>query len=285
MRFMLLMIPKGYESAVPGAMPDAKAVEAMMQYNESLQKAGVLLTLDGLHPPSMGARITFNGGKPNVTEGISPDVKEVLGGYWMIQVHSKEEAIEWAARCPASANETIEIRQVQEFEDFPKDVQQAAAGFQEMQGSHSTTAAGTTHKTNDAQIRQLIAAQQRAICAKDVDQIMSRYATEVILFDVKPPFQTKGKDAVRQLWADCLPYFPASFEMETHDLTVTVSDNLAVAHWLFHFKGEPDHPAMQMWMRATAVCQKNQDNWQILHEHISVPFNPETSQAVLTLNP
>ena len=284
MRFMLLMIPKGYESAVPGAMPDAKAVEAMMKYNESLQQAGILVALEGLHPPAMGARITFNGGSPKVTEGVSSDVKEVLGGYWMIQVNSKEEAIEWASRCPASDNETIEIRQVQEFEDFPEDVQQAATEFTES-FSDSTTTTGNAHTTNEAQIRQLISDQQRAICIKDVDQIMSHYANESILFDVKPPFQTKGKDAIRQLWQDCLPYFPNTFEIETHDLTIIVNDNLATAHWLFRFKGEQDHPAMQMWMRATAVCQKNQDDWQILHEHISVPFDPETAQAVLTLNP
>ena len=285
MRFMMLMIPKGYESAAPDAMPDAKAIEAMMKYNESLQQAGVLITLDGLRPPSAGARVTFNEGKPHVTEGVSPEVKEVLGGYWMIQVNSKEDAIEWASRCPASANETIEIRQVQEFTDFPEDVQQVVAEFPELSGSSTTTAPGNTPTTHDAQIRQLIAAQQRAICAKDVDQIMSHYATDIILFDVKPPFQTKGKDAVRQVWKDCLLYFPASSEMETRDLTITVNDDLAASHWLFRFKGEQDHPAMQMWMRATAVCQKNQDNWQILHEHISVPFNPETSQAVFTLNP
>jgi hypothetical protein len=133
MRFMMLMIPKGYESAEPGAMPDAEAVSAMMKYNEALQEAGVLLALDGLHPPSMGARVSFAGGKPVVTDGPFAEAKEVLGGYWMIEVGSKEEAIEWAKRCPASANEVIEIRQVQEMDDFPEDVQQAAAGFDEMQ--------------------------------------------------------------------------------------------------------------------------------------------------------
>jgi hypothetical protein len=133
MRFMLLMIPGGYESAAPGTMPDAAGVAAMMKYNESLQKAGVLLALDGLHPPSMGARVSFAGGKPRVTDGPFAEAKEVLGGYWMIQVKSKEEAIEWASRCPASANEVIEVRQVQEFADFPADVQQAAAGFESMQ--------------------------------------------------------------------------------------------------------------------------------------------------------
>lgn len=133
MRFMMLMIPKGYETAAPGTMPDAKAVEAMMKYNESLQKAGVLLALDGLHPPSMGARVAFSGGRPKVTDGPFTEAKEVLGGYWMIEVRSKQEAIEWASRCPGSDNEVIEIRQVQEFADFPADVRQAAAKFPEMQ--------------------------------------------------------------------------------------------------------------------------------------------------------
>jgi hypothetical protein len=133
MRFMMLMIPKGYEKAAPGTMPDPKAVAAMMKYNEALQKAGVLLPLDGLHPPSMGARVSFSGGKPKVTDGPFAEVKEVVGGYWMIQVKSKEEAIEWASRCPGSDNEVIEVRQVQEFSDFPAEVRDAAAGLSEMQ--------------------------------------------------------------------------------------------------------------------------------------------------------
>jgi hypothetical protein len=137
MRFMMLMIPKGYAAAAPGTMPDADSVAAMMKYNESLQKAGVLLALDGLHPPSMGARVSFSGGKPQVTDGPFSEAKEVLGGYWMIQVKSKAEAVEWASRCPAGDNEVIEVRQVQEFADFPADVQQAAAGFQQMQAQGS----------------------------------------------------------------------------------------------------------------------------------------------------
>jgi hypothetical protein len=133
MRFMMLMIPKGYEKAAPGTVPDAKAVAAMMKYNEELQKAGVLLALEGLHPPSMGARVSFSRGKPNVTDGPFIETKEVLGGYWMIKVNSKQEAIEWASRCPASDNEVIEVRQVQEMSDFPADVQEAAANFSELQ--------------------------------------------------------------------------------------------------------------------------------------------------------
>jgi hypothetical protein len=133
MRFMMLMIPKGYESAKPGTMPDPKAVEAMMKYNLELQKAGVLVALDGLHPPSMGARVSFPKGKPVVTDGPFAEAKEVLGGYWMIRVNSRAEAIEWAKKCPAGENEVIEIRQVQEMEDFPADVKKAAAGYEELQ--------------------------------------------------------------------------------------------------------------------------------------------------------
>ncbi len=132
MRFMMLIFPKGYEEAKPGTMPDAAGIEAMMKYNEDLRKAGVLIALDGLHPVSMGARVTFSGGEPNVTPGPFPGVKEVLGGYWMIEVKSKEEAIEWASRCPASDNEILEIRQIQEVEDFPEDIQKVIAAHPEM---------------------------------------------------------------------------------------------------------------------------------------------------------
>lgn len=133
MRFMMLMIPRGYEKAAPGTMPDPEAVKAMMSYNESLKQAGVLLALDGLHPPSAGARISFEGGKPRLIKGPDIQAQEVLGGYWMIRVNSKQEAIDWAMRCPASGNEVIELRQVQEFEDFTPEVQEAAEGFHEMQ--------------------------------------------------------------------------------------------------------------------------------------------------------
>lgn len=129
MRFMMLMIPLGYETAAPNVPLDPERVAAMMRYNQALKDAGVLITLDGLHPPSAGARVSFASGMPVVTDGPFAESKEVLGGYWMIDVASREEAIAWAKRCPASANEIIEIRQVQEMSDFPQEVQAAAAGF------------------------------------------------------------------------------------------------------------------------------------------------------------
>lgn len=134
MRFMMLMIPGGYETAAPGTVPeDVERVAAMMDYNKALMDAGVLITCDGLHPPSMGARVSFPGGKPVVIDGPFAEAKEVLGGYWMIDVASRDEAIAWASRCPATPNEVIEVRQVQEMADYPDQVQAVAEGFEAMQ--------------------------------------------------------------------------------------------------------------------------------------------------------
>ena len=112
MRFMMLMIPAVYKQANPPAAPDAKA--------------GVLLALDGLHPPTDAVRVSYTGGKPSVTDGPFSEAREVVGGYWMIQVKSKAEATEWARRVPAANGDVVEVRQVFEMSEFPEDVQKAA---------------------------------------------------------------------------------------------------------------------------------------------------------------
>lgn len=125
MRFMMMVkIP----ATVTGDdySPDAELVAAMTRYNEELTKAGVLLALDGLHPAEKGARVSFGGGgKPTVTDGPYAEAKEIVGGYWIIDVRSKEEAVEWAGRAPMTEGDVIEIRQVFEMADFPADVQEA----------------------------------------------------------------------------------------------------------------------------------------------------------------
>src|SRR5215469_426374 len=136
MRFMMLMIPKDYEKTAADCVPSAEAVVAMMKYNQALKNAGMLMSVDGLHPPAKGARVTFASGKTAVTRGPF-QTQEALGGYWMIQAKSQDEAIEWAKRCPVMHDAVIEIRQVQEMEDFPADVQKAAAGFKDMQSRRS----------------------------------------------------------------------------------------------------------------------------------------------------
>ncbi len=115
MRFMMLMIPNLSDE---DWTPTPEAIATMSKYNEELAKAGVLLALDGLRPPSEGARVTFAGGKSSVTDGPFTEAKEVIGGYWLIQVRSREEAVQWASRCPADDGNVIEVRPLFEPSDF-----------------------------------------------------------------------------------------------------------------------------------------------------------------------
>ena len=132
MRFMMLMVPGAYADPAPFKMPNDDEIKKMMKYNEELKKAGVLLTLEGLHPPEEAVRITFKGGAPKLVDGPFAEVKEFVGGYWMLDVRSKEEAIEWAKRCPAFKDDVIELRQVQEMSEFSEDVQRAARELGEL---------------------------------------------------------------------------------------------------------------------------------------------------------
>lgn len=120
MRFMMFIYP-GLQSEADWE-PSAEAVAAMTKYNEQLRKEGVLLSLDGLRPPSEGARLTFASGEPVVTDGPFAETKEVIGGFWMIETKSKQDAIEIASRCPVGGDVVIELRRVQELSDFPEDV-------------------------------------------------------------------------------------------------------------------------------------------------------------------
>ncbi len=125
MRFMMFMYP---EISDEDWAPDPGTVEAMSRYNEELRKAGMLLALDGLHPQAEGARVKFDAeGVGAVTDGPFAEAKEVVGGYWLIQARSKEEAIEWARRCPGREC-TVEVRRVYEMEDHSPEVQAVAGG-------------------------------------------------------------------------------------------------------------------------------------------------------------
>lgn len=126
MRFVNLVIPKAYETATADFVPPADLVAKMAKYNDSLAKAGVLLALDGLAPPAKAARVEFGGGTSRVKDGPFAEAKEMVGGYWIIQVKSREEAVEWARRAPMLDGDMIEVRQIQELEDFPAEIQAAA---------------------------------------------------------------------------------------------------------------------------------------------------------------
>ena len=131
MKFMMLVIPEeGYGTMPPGTMPDPEAIKQMARYNDELDKAGVLVSLYGLHVPAEGARVTFPGGKARVQDGPFAEAKELIGGFWIIDVESREKAVEWASKVPPVENFTIEVRQVEGPDDF-------AAGMQEENSTYN----------------------------------------------------------------------------------------------------------------------------------------------------
>jgi hypothetical protein len=130
MRFMVIV--KATKDTEAGVPPTAELAAAMTKFNEEMVNAGVLLAGEGLHPSSKGARVRFSGGKTTVIDGPFAETKELIAGFWLLQVKSKDEAIAWASRCPANptgagATFELEVRQVFDLEDFPADVRQAAA--------------------------------------------------------------------------------------------------------------------------------------------------------------
>jgi len=113
----MVFVPAGGGSE-EGVLPDTELIAAMQRYNEELVKAGVMLEAEGLQPTSKGARVRFEGGRRTVIDGPFTEAKELIAGFWMIQVKSKEEAIEWVKRAPFDGGVEIEIRQVFEMDDF-----------------------------------------------------------------------------------------------------------------------------------------------------------------------
>jgi hypothetical protein len=127
MRFMMSLPAPVQALEKWDAAPDKEVATAMRKFNADLAKAGVLLAAEGLHPTSKGTRIRVSDGKRMVTDGPFTEAKEVIAGFWIIQVKSKEEAIEWAKRCPLPENGVIEIRKVFENNDFPPELQKTTA--------------------------------------------------------------------------------------------------------------------------------------------------------------
>ncbi len=130
----------------------------------------------------------------------------------------------------------------------------------------------------EEEIRALITRWSRALEAKNVDLMMADYAEEAVLFDAVPPYKAVGREAIAKTWKACLPHFPASFRSEHRDLTVEVSGDLALVFGLHHFVAE-NHPCGQSWMRVSVGMRRLQGKWKVVHEHVSLPFNPMDERA------
>ena len=140
---------------------------------------------------------------------------------------------------------------------------------------------------DESEIRDLINQWSRALEKKDLDGLTAHFLPDAVLFDVKPPYKTEGPAAIRQLWQECLPHFPASFKSEHHELRITVGGDVAFVHGLHHMKplDPPDHPCGQSWVRVTACYRKVNGRWFVAHEHVSFPFDCTTGQISPIVNP
>lgn len=126
MRYVMFMIPAVYGTENADPMPSAEMVAKMMAYNSDLAHAGVLESLNGLHPPGQGVRLQFGADGASM---VNTEVEGAVGGYWILKVESHEAAVAWAKRCPAMPGDVLELRRIQEIEDFPEDVQEVLTDF------------------------------------------------------------------------------------------------------------------------------------------------------------
>ncbi|MDQ8201395.1 nuclear transport factor 2 family protein [Pelagicoccus sp. SDUM812003] len=133
-------------------------------------------------------------------------------------------------------------------------------------------------KADEAKIRKLMADWSDALERKDVDGLVANYASDVILFDAIPPYKRVGVEEIRDTWTHCLPHFPETFQSEHRDITVQVAGDVAFAYGVHHIVAD-DHPAAKSWMRVTVGFRRIEGQWKVMHEHVSLPFNPMDNQA------
>lgn len=135
-------------------------------------------------------------------------------------------------------------------------------------------------------IRQMMAEWSRAVETKDVDAIVADYTPETVQYDAIPPYKTVGPEGIRKSWEGCLPHFPDSFRSEHRDVVVHVLGDTAFAYGMHHFAPTPaDHPCGMTWMRVTLGFRRIDGAWKVVHEHVSIPFNPMDNTAWMIRDP
>lgn len=275
---------KATPSSEAGTLPSEQLLADMGKYNEALVNAGIMKAGEGLKPSSLGARVRFSGTNRTVIDGPFTETNELVAGFWLWEVGSMQEAIEWVKKCPNPMLEDsdIEIRPIYGFEDFAE--LDPTGQFEQEERELADRIA--TMSDDEAAIRRLIDAWSRALEAKDLDGLVADYADDAVMFDAIPPYKTVGKEAIRQAWASCLPYFPEKFRSEHRDIVIHVSGDTAIMHGMHHFIPEQaDDPIGRNWLRVTVGYRRIDGKWKSVHDHISTPFNPMNSQAWMIRDP
>lgn len=271
MRVMVMV--KATKSSEAGEMPSEQLMADMGKFNEELVKAGIMKAGDGLKPSREGVRVHFSGPNRIVTDGPFAETKELIAGYWLWEVDSMQEAIEWVRRCPNPMLEDsdIEIRPFYEAEDFGEE-------FTPELREQEDTLRAMSENNDEAKIRRLISRWSKALEAKDLDGLTADYAPDAILYDAIPPYKAEGVEAIRKAWESCLPHLPDAKSVH-RDLTFHVAGDLAVVHGLHNFETKTENPCSESWMRITVCYRRIDGEWKVVHEHVSQPFNPMDNQA------
>lgn len=280
----VIVFVKATAGSESGEMPSVQLMADMGKYNEELVAAGIMKAGEGLKPSSAGARIRFSGANRVVIDGPFAETKELVAGFWIWEVRSMQEAIDWVKRCPNPMNEEsdIEIRPCFGIEDFAG-VDPTGELIEKEKELYTTI---ENMSADEAEIRHMMHEWSRALETKDAAGLVKDYAPDAVLYDAIPPYKTVGADNIRQIWEQCLPYFPEQFKSEHRDIAIHVAGDTAFAHCVHHFIPTPaDHTCGQTWMRVTVGYRKINGKWKVIHEHVSVPFNPMNSQAWFISDP
>lgn len=280
----VIVFVKATAGSEAGEMPSEQLLADMGKYNEELVAAGIMKAGEGLKPTSEAVRIRFRGSNRTVIDGPFAETKELVAGFWVWEVRSMEEAIEWVKRCPNPMSEEsdIEIRPCFGIEDFAE----SDPSGELMESERELYATMENMSADEAEIRHMMHEWSRALESKDVDGLVKDYAPDAVLYDAIPPYKTVGTDNIRQVWVKCLPYFPEQFKSEHRDIQIHVAGDTAFALCLHHFVPTPaDHPCGQTWMRVTIGYRVFGGKWKVVHEHVSIPFNPMNNQSWLITDP
>jgi uncharacterized protein (TIGR02246 family) len=255
-------------------LPADKAQQMMekcFDYDDELRRGGHILGGECLEGARHAVTLRDRGGAVQVTDGPYAETKEILGGILVIEACDLNHAIDLMSKHPGVTMGPFEIRASNEAVACLAAAHRQAASPAPTSDSEPAAA---------AEVRELIAAWSRAVEAKDPAQITRDYAADAVLFDAIPPYKTVGPAAIRNAWEQCFPFFPESFRSEHRDLVVHADGDLAFVHGLHHFVPTPaDDPLGQSWMRITVCFRRIEGRWKVVHEHVSLPFNPMDNQA------
>jgi ketosteroid isomerase-like protein/uncharacterized protein YndB with AHSA1/START domain len=281
LRFMIVVKATKDSEAGKFPQPQEKMFAAMATYHEELEYARALLDASGLQPSSKGWRIKYAGGKRTVTDGPFIETKELIAGYTIIEVKSREEGLAWTKRFPNPVGEgaeaEIEVRQMYELEDFgPSDAVERFRDIEARKKSQLRTS------NDEADIRTLIERWAKAVREENRAGIRADHDPAMLMFDVPPPFLSRGVDAYMATWETFFSSAEKPVAFAFHDVQVTCSQDVGFATAIgrcVNIDTNGKHEPLEF--RLTMGLCKTDGRWRVMHEHHSLPATKESQRTTM----